>query len=233
MPNYKEEFNHLLCPECGSKARQLNRAPICCSTGVLSLDPEETRRLEIPTNQGQVSLENNCPIWNKETNCSQYNERPHSCRAFPKVESYAQLFANAMDVYRDCALVNFLLALWDRKIDTGARIIHHRSEINQVSLFDPSHLEGIANLYAWHDNPLAQARASLTEAATAYHLKRPGAVVVLYYADQTDGGIYPIKVQPVQELPKFEPHPGYPILAGLVYPSLKDLPQSWLTHPNN
>lgn len=226
-----KEFDHLFCLECGKKAQKLNRAPICCSTGILSLEPQEAKRLGVKTTNGHISLENGCPVWNPQAGCSRYANRANPCRSFPRVDSYNQLLINAMGIYHDCSLINFLLALWDRRIETGAQINHPCPEVNEVPLFDQSHLREVANLYTWYDNPLAQACASLSEVA-ALSKARNQAAVVLYYADQMDGGIYPITAQPVQELSRFKPCRGYPILAGLVYPSLGMLPQTWLTHPH-
>ncbi len=222
-----------ICTECTENHIRLNQAPICCSVGRVALNPGEAERVSLPSQTTSISIEGGCQLWNtKDRGCSVFPDRPQSCRRFPSIESYTQLLFNAVGIYKNCPLIQFLLALWERRIEADAAIIHSDENINNVPLFDKDQLNLVANFLHWYNNPPQEARQLLEKAKEAhFQTEKKEPVVTLFFIDQLDGGIHPTKPFTLSEIEQLEYQEGYPILAGLVYPSIKNLPPGWLTKP--
>lgn len=228
-----ETFNRPLCVECTGEHVALNKVPVCCAVGKVALRPGEAEKIGLPPETTLMSIEGGCKLWEAGSKgCTVYLSRPHSCRAFPRVESHSQLLLGALSKYENCPLIQLILALWDRDVETKARIIHPQERINNTPLFDSQDLNLIANLLHWHDNSFIEAEKLLDQASQKYsQTEEVEPIIILFTADPTDGGIRPSPFFTLTEINQLEYREGYPILAGLVYPSLENLPPEWILNP--
>ncbi len=219
------EYDIPICRECTQKHIQLKHAPACCSIGAVGLSRDEAARIGI--DESRLEIEGGCQFWQADSGgCTVYDKRPGSCRFFPNHGSTID-FYDATKRYESCPLIGFLYELWLRKIESRAVINEPEAGLHNTPLFDSQELELVANLVHWADDSMAEADAILQGMKAKYEQSpQQEPLVTLFYVEtEGRGGVFASPSQRLSKIITFKE--TNPVLAGLVYPSIESLPESW------